>query len=153
MSVSDRLIELNLELPPVPIPVANYVLVQRSGDLIFTSGQTPTHAGKLLIRGKLGREVSIEEGQHAARLSILNCLAALNAELGSLDRIEAVIKLTGYVASAEGFCDQPTVINGASVLLEEVFGPAGKHARAALGVAELPGGAPVEVELVVRVRP
>lgn len=152
MSTSERLQELGLELPPVPVPVANYIPVQRVGDLIFTSGQTPTRDGRLLIAGKLGKDVSIEQGQEAARLALLNCLAAVAAHLGSLDEVASVVKLTGYVASAEGFGDQPVVVNGASVLLEQVLGDAGKHARAALGVAELPGGAPVEIELIVRAR-
>lgn len=152
MSIADRLRELELELPPVPVPVANYVPVRHAGDLAFTSGQTPTHGGVLQSRGKLGSDVTIEQGQSAARQAVLNCLAALKADLGSLDKVAAVVKLTGYVASAEGFGEQPVVVNGASVLLEEIFGDIGKHARAALGVAELPGGAPVEVELIVQVR-
>ena len=152
MSIADRLRELELQLPPVPVPVANYVLVRHAGDLAFTSGQTPTHGGVLQSHGKLGRELTVEQGQVAARQALLNCLAALEDDLGSLDNVVAVVRLTGYVASADGFGDQPMVVNGASVLLEEIFGDIGKHARAALGVAELPGGAPVEVELIVQVR-
>jgi enamine deaminase RidA (YjgF/YER057c/UK114 family) len=152
VSISDRLDELGLQLPPVPVPVANYVAVRRTGDLMFVSGQTPTHGGVLQSQGKLGRDLTVEQGHDAARRAVLNCLAALQADLGSLEKVTAVVKLTGYVASAEGFGDQPMVVNGASVLLEEIFGDIGKHARAALGVAELPGGAPVEVELIVQVR-
>jgi len=152
MSIDERLSSLGIALPEAPVPVANYVPTQRTGDLVFTSGQTPTRAGKLVLSGKLGTTLTVEQGQEAARLAVLNCLAALAGDLDSLDGIAAIVKLTGYVASAEGFGEQPAVINGASVLLEEVFGEAGRHARAALGVAELPGGAPVEIELIVRVR-
>ncbi|MFG1932012.1 RidA family protein [Mycobacterium sp. NPDC048908] len=153
MSTADTLAALGLELPPVPVPVANYVPARVHGNLVFSSGQTPTRAGELLMKGKLGRDFTVEQGQEAARLSILNCLAALSAELGSLDAIDSIVKLTGFVASAEGFEDQPAVINGASLLLEQVFGERGRHARSALGVAELPYGAPVEVELIVSTKP
>jgi enamine deaminase RidA (YjgF/YER057c/UK114 family) len=152
VSVADRLSELGLTLPTVPVPVANYVPARRYGNLVFASGQTPTVDGTLTMRGKLGAEISVEQGQEGARLCALNCLAAVAGLLGDLDRVEAVLKLTGYVASAPGFVDQPTVVNGASVLLEQVLGDAGKHARAAIGLAELPGGAPVEVDLVLAVR-
>jgi enamine deaminase RidA (YjgF/YER057c/UK114 family) len=152
VSVAERLSALGLTLPAVPVPVANYVPARQFGTIVFASGQTPTVDGVLTMRGKLGAEITVEQGQEGARLSVLNCLAAVHGLLGDLDRVEAVLKLTGYVASAPGFIDQPTVINGASVLLEEVLGDAGKHARAALGLAELPGGAPVEVDLVLAVR-
>jgi len=152
MSFEKRLEELGLTLPTTPRPVANYVPAVLTGKLIFSSGQTPTVDGRLTIQGKLGREVSIEQGQQAARAAVLNCLSAVRSVAGSLDEIVRVVKMTGYVASAEGFSAQPQVVNGASLLLEEIFGEAGKHARAALGLAELPGGAPVEVELIVEVR-
>ena len=152
MSVAERLEALGLTLPSVPVPVANYVPARQFGSIVFASGQTPTVNGVLTMRGKLGEEISVEQGQEGARLSVLNCLAAVADLIGGLDRVEAVLKLTGYVASAPGFVDQPVVVNGASVLLEEVLGDAGKHARAALGLAELPGGAPVEVDLIVAVR-
>ena len=152
MSVADRLNALGLTLPAVPVPVANYVPARQHGSIVFASGQTPTVDGQLTMRGKLGAEIGVEQGQEGARLSVLNCLAAVADLIGDLDRVEAVLKLTGYVASAPGFVDQPTVINGASVLLEQVLGDAGRHARAALGMAELPGGAPVEVDLVLAVR-
>jgi enamine deaminase RidA (YjgF/YER057c/UK114 family) len=151
MTAAQRLAELGLELPVPPTPVANYVPVRQAGDLAFASGQTPTRDGVLVLTGKLGRDVTVEEGQRCAELAVLNCLAALNQHLGSLDGILAVIKLTGYVASAEGFGNQPAVINGASLLLERVLGDAGRHARAAIGVAELPGNAPVEVDLIVQI--
>ena len=152
MSFEKRIEELGLTLPTTPRPVANYVPAVATGKLIFSSGQTPTVDGRLTIQGKLGREVSIEQGQQAARVAVLNCLSAVRSVAGSLDAIVRVVKMTGYVASAEGFNAQPQVVNGASLLLEEIFGEVGKHARAALGLAELPGGAPVEVELIVEVR-
>ncbi len=142
---------IELELPPPPVPVANYVPVRQVGNLAFTAGQTPTRGGLLTISGKLGRDVSIEEGQEASALAVLNCLSALQQHLGSLDRIKSIVSLTGYVASAEGFGQQPAVINGASLVLEKAFGEKGRHARAAVGVAELPGQAPVEISLIVEV--
>jgi enamine deaminase RidA (YjgF/YER057c/UK114 family) len=153
MTVTERLAALGVTIPVAPIPVANYVPVRQAGDFAFASGQTPTRDGVLVQRGKLGRDVTVSDGQRCAELAVLNCLAALNQHLGSLDEIVAVIKLTGYVASAEGFGDQPAVINGASLFLEKVLGEAGRHARAAIGVAELPGNAPVEVDLIVQVAP
>ena len=152
MSFEQRLTELGLEVPVLPPPAASYVPAVRTGNLVFASGQTPTVAGRLVIAGKVGADVTVEQGQEAARLAALNCLAEVRGLLGSLDMVTRVVKLTGYVASAAGFGDQPVVINGASRLMEDVFGPAGRHARAALGVAELPAGAPVEIELVVEVR-
>ena len=142
---------VELELPSPPVPVANYVPVRQVGNLVFTSGQTPTRDGILTVSGKLGRELTVEEGQQASATAVLNCLSALRQHLGSLDRIVSVVSLTGYVASAEGFADQPAVINGASLILERAFGDKGRHARAAVGVAELPGQAPVEISLIVEV--
>ncbi|HET7780691.1 MAG TPA: RidA family protein [Arthrobacter sp.] len=142
---------VDLELPSPPVPVANYVPVRQVGNLVFTAGQTPTRDGVLTISGKLGRELTIEQGQEASATAVLNCLAALKQHLGSLDRIVSVVSLTGYVASAEGFGDQPAVINGASLVLEQAFGDKGRHARAAVGVAELPGLAPVEIAMIVEV--
>ncbi|MBV9231497.1 MAG: RidA family protein [Chloroflexi bacterium] len=152
MSFEARVKELGLTIPETPKPVANYVPAVQTGNLIFASGQTPTENGRLTIKGKLGRDVSIEQGQQAARLALLNCLAEVRGLTGTLDVITRVVKLNGYVASAEGFGSQPQVVNGASLLLEEIFGTAGKHARAAIGVAELPAGAPVELELIVEVQ-
>ena len=151
MSIARRLSELHIDLPTVPTPVANYVPTRQSGSLVFTSGQTPTKDGVLQYPGKLGLDVTVEQGQRAAELAALNCLAALHAHLGSLDRITGGVNLTGYVASTQGFADQSKAINGASLLLERIFGEIGRHSRAALGVAELPGGAAVELALVVEV--
>jgi enamine deaminase RidA (YjgF/YER057c/UK114 family) len=152
MSFEARIKELGLTIPETPRPVANYVPAVQTGNLIFASGQTPTVSGRLLTKGKLGRDLSIEQGQEAARLALLNLLAAVRSITGTLDAIKRIVKLNGWVASAEGFGNQPQVVNGASLLLEEIFGDAGKHARAAIGVAELPSGAPVELELIVEVR-
>lgn len=152
MSFEARVKELGLAIPELPRPAFSYVPAVRTGNLVFASGQTPTIEGKLTVQGKLGREVSVEQGQEAARLCLLNCLAEVRGLTGSLDAIVRIVKLNGYVASAEGFVEQPKVINGASALLEQIFGEAGKHARAAIGVAELPFGAPVEIEMIVEVR-
>lgn len=147
----DRLAELGIELPPVPAPVAAYVPAVRTGNLVFTSGQVPIVGGKLAASGKVGAEVTPEEAGQHARACALNALAAVHGLVG-LDSMVRVVKVVGFVASATGFTGQPAVINGASELLVEIFGEAGKHARSAVGVAELPLGAPVEVELVVEVR-
>jgi len=117
MSVYDRIAQLGLEVPPTPKPAASYVPAVVAGKLAFASGQTNTVAGVLTVKGKVGREVSPEEAYQAARVAVLNCLACLESVLGSLDRIKRVVKVTGYVASAEGFGEQPRVINGASDLL------------------------------------
>jgi len=152
MSFEARIKELGLTIPETPRPVANYVPAVQAGNLIFVSGQTPTVSGRLLTKGKLGRDLSIEQGQEAARQALLNLLAAVRSTTGTLNAIKRIVKLNGWVASAEGFVNQPQVVNGASLLLEEIFGDAGKHARAAIGVAELPSGAPVELELIVEVQ-
>jgi enamine deaminase RidA (YjgF/YER057c/UK114 family) len=143
-----RLQELGLELPDVPEPAGAYVPATRAGNLIFTAGQLPLEAGELLTTGKVGDAVSDEEAYRAARLCALNALAAAATEAGGLDRIHRVVKVTGFVASAPGFNAQPQVLNGASDLIGQVFGEAGLHARSAVGVAELPLDAPVEVEIV-----
>ncbi|GGP36334.1 LysR family transcriptional regulator [Saccharothrix coeruleofusca] len=142
--------ELGVELPAVAAPVAAYVPAVRSGSLVFTSGQLPFVAGSLAATGKVGGEVSPEEAKAHARTCALNALAAVDALVG-LDAVVRVVKLVGFVASADGFTGHPAVVNGASELLGEVFGDAGAHARSAVGVAELPLGAPVEVELVVEI--
>ncbi|MCE6996810.1 RidA family protein [Saccharothrix sp. S26] len=150
MTPTARLAELGIALPGVAAPVAAYVPAVRSGQLVFTSGQLPFIEGSLAATGKVGGDVSPEEGKAHARTCALNALAAIDALVG-LDSVVRVVKLTGYVASADGFTGQPAVVNGASDLLGEVFGEAGQHARAAVGVAELPLGAPVEVDLIVEI--
>jgi enamine deaminase RidA (YjgF/YER057c/UK114 family) len=153
MGALERLAELGLELPAPPRPVASYVPVIVSGNLAFVSGQIAIVDGTLLASGRVGEELDVDAGARAARRCVLQALAALNAELGSLDRIRRIVKLSVFVRGAPGFAEQPAVANGASDLLIEVFGEAGRHARAAVGVAELPLGAPVEVELVAEVEP
>ncbi len=147
---TDRLTGLGIELPRVVTPVASYVPAVRTGPHVYTAGQVPMVEGELAGAGKVGSEVSLSDAQRHARTCALNALAAVDSLVG-LDSIERVVKVVGFVASAEGFAEQPAVVNGASELLGEVFGDAGKHARSAVGVAELPLGAPVEVELIVEV--
>lgn len=151
MSFELRLKELRIELPAAPQPVANYVPVVRVGDLLFLSGVLPSKDGQLVMTGKLGADVSIEQGVAAAKLAVLNALAIVKAEAGSLDRVKRIVKMVGHIASASGFTDQPLVLNGASDLLVAVFGEAGRHARVAVGAAELPRRAPIEIELIVQV--
>ena len=149
-----RLKALGIQLPPAPTPMASYVPAVRTGNLVFLAGQGPPIAGgKPTITGKVGADLSEEEGNKAARATILNSLAVLRAEIGSLDRVRRIVKLVGWVNSAPGFNRQPWVINGASDLLIEIFGDAGKHARSSVGANELPLDIPVEIELVVEVGP
>lgn len=152
MSATDRLAELGLALPAVAPPAGAYQPAVTSGDLVFTAGQLAFVDGRLARTGLLGEEVSVEEGARLARVAALNALAAAAAVLGGLDRIDGIVKVTGFVASAPGFGAQPAVLNGASDLLVDVFGDAGRHARSAVGVAALPLGSPVEVELIARFR-
>ena len=149
-SVGARLQELGLVLPQVAAPVASYVPAVRTGDLVYTSGQLPTERGKLAATGKVGAEVSPEQGKTLARICALNALAAVGSVV-DIDTVARVVKVVGFVASAPGFNGQPGVINGASDLLADVFGDNGAHARSAVGVSELPLDAPVEVELIVEV--
>lgn len=154
MSISQRLRELGLSLPSVARPVASYVPAVRHGDLVWTSGQLPMVDGALPVTGVVGEgpdQVSPEQATDLARTAALNALAAIAAKVGNLDAVVQVVKVVGYVASAPGFTGQPGVVNGASDLLGEVFGEAGRHARSAVGVSTLPLGAPVEIELVVAV--
>jgi enamine deaminase RidA (YjgF/YER057c/UK114 family) len=151
VGVEERLAGLGIELPPVPTPIASYVPVVVSGHLAFVAGQVPVSEGKPLATGKLGLDVGTEAGADAARRCALQALAALRQELGSLDRVRRIVRLAVFVASAPGFTDQPKVANGASDLLGDVFGDMGRHARVAVGVAELPLGVPVEVELIAEI--
>ncbi|GAA5003981.1 RidA family protein [Kitasatospora paranensis] len=150
--VEEKLAELGLTLPDVAPPVAAYVPAVRSGDHVLTSGQLPMVAGKLEYTGKVGAEVTPEQANTLAQICALNALAAVKSVIGDLDRIEQVVKVVGFVASAPDFTGQPGVVNGASELLGKVLGAAGVHARSAVGVAVLPLDAPVEVEIQVRVR-
>src|SRR5262245_40786456 len=152
MSPSQRLKELGITLPPVTKPVGSYVPANRSGNLIFVSGQIPFESGKLTCTGKVGRDVTLDQAAQAARLCALNGLAIAADAAGGIDRIAKVVRLAVFVNSASGFTDQPKVANGASDLMVEIFGDSGRHARAAVGAAELPLNAAVEVELVLEVR-
>jgi len=152
MTPEENLRQLGLELPPAPRPVGAYVPAVRTGNLLFVSGQLPTREGKLIAQGRVGREVSLEEAQGCARQAALNALAVVAAEVGGLGGVTRIVRLTGHVASAPGFTDQPKVLNGASDLLAQVFGDIGRHSRAALGAAELPLGSPVELEMIVEVQ-
>ena len=149
MGIEQRLRELSIELPDAPVPVASYVPVVISGSYAFVSGQIALSDGTPMWSGRVGAEVGLDDATNAARRCALQILAALRSALGDLDRVGRIVKVTVFVASAPGFTDQPKVANGASDLLVEVFGEAGRHARAAVGVADLPLGAPVEVELIV----
>lgn len=148
--IFDRLAELGIELPKVAAPVAAYVPAVQVGNQVWTSGQLPFVDGALPATGLVGAEVSAEEAAGYARTAVLNALAAVDALVG-LDKVTRVLKVVGFVASADGFTAQPAVINGASETLGEIFGEAGKHARSAVGVAQLPLGSPVEVELIVEI--
>ena len=152
MSIDATLKVLGIELPPAPKPVASYVPAVLAGDLLYLSGMLPFRDGQVVITGKLGQEVTVERGAEAARLALLNALAVVKQELGSLDRVQRIVRVVGHVASASGFVQQPAVINGASDLLVQVFGEAGRHARVALGAAELPLHAAIELELLIQVR-
>jgi enamine deaminase RidA (YjgF/YER057c/UK114 family) len=146
-----RLAELGIELPSAPRPVASYVPIVMSGGFAFLSGQVPQSGGRLLWKGKVGGDLEVQAGAEAARRCAVQALAVLREALGSLDRVRRIVKLTVFVASAPGFTDQPKVANGASDLLADVFGEDGRHARSAVGVTELPLGAPVEVEVVAEI--
>jgi enamine deaminase RidA (YjgF/YER057c/UK114 family) len=147
----ERIAELGLELPPVVQPLAAYVPTARTGSLVYTAGQVPVVKGELAAMGKVGAEVSAEQAVQLARICALNVIAAIKAEVGELSRVTRIVKVVGFVASAPDFYGQPQVINGASELLGEVFGDAGKHARSAVGVAVLPLNAPVEVEAIAEI--
>jgi enamine deaminase RidA (YjgF/YER057c/UK114 family) len=149
--VEAKLAELGLELPTPPSPLANYVRAVRTGNLVFLSGHGPTRDGKPAYVGKVGADLDVDTGYQAARLVMLNCLASLREEIGDLDRVTRVVKLLGMVNSAPDFGRQPEVINGASDLLVELFGERGRHARSAVGMASLPRGIAVEIELIVEV--
>ncbi|QIN82814.1 RidA family protein [Rubrobacter tropicus] len=153
MGLKSRLQDLGFELPPVPTPAGSYVPATRTGDLIFTAGQLPFSDGVLHRAGKVGAAVTLEEAQEAARLCALNATAAAAEKAGGPDSLGSVVKVTGFVASAPGFNGQPDVLNGASELLGQLFGEAGLHARSAVGVAELPLDAPVEVEVIFGLDP
>jgi enamine deaminase RidA (YjgF/YER057c/UK114 family) len=151
MSVTARLAELGIAIPEVVPPVAAYVPAVVTGRYVYTSGQLPMRDGAMIAEGLVGSDVDPEVAKECARQSAINALAAAQSVIGSLERVTRVVKVVGFVASAPGFTGQPAVINGASELLLDVFGDAGRHARSAVGVAALPINAPVEVEMVLEV--
>lgn len=149
MTPEAKLEDLGLTLPPVSAPIGSYVTCKRQGDLLYLSGAGPIVQGEVLYRGKVGAEITPDVGYEAAKVSALNLIAALKAELGDLSKVKSIVKLLGLVACADGFYGQPGVINGASDLLFEVFGEKGRHARSAIGVFSLPMNIPVEIEMIV----
>lgn len=150
MNIESRLGALSIKLPPCPEPAASYVPGVLSGNLIFVSGQTPKKGKELVFKGKVGRELSIEEGKKAAEICILRGLSAAKSIIGSLDKIERIIKVTGYVNTYDNFTDHSVVIDGASELLEKILGEKGRHSRVAIGTNSLPGDAPVEIEMIIQ---
>ncbi|MEK6692803.1 MAG: RidA family protein [Nitrospirota bacterium] len=151
MGPEDRLKELGIILPEAPRPIGFYVPAVRAGDLLFLSGMLPIREGKLLYKGKVGKDIKVEEAQEAARATLINALSVVRAELGDLNKVKRVVRLSGYVASATGFNQQPAVLNAASEILAKVFGDEGLHSRIAIGVSELPMDSPIEIELIVQV--
>lgn len=152
MIIENRLKELKISIPLPPKPGAIYVPAVKSGEYIYVSGQTPKEGVNLVYKGKLGRDLSTIEGYEASKLCILRSISALKDIILDLDRIEKIVKLTGFVNSCEDFTEQSLVIDGASELLEQIFGESGKHARSAIGVNSLPGNAAVEIELIVKIK-
>ncbi len=148
MSVEKRINELGIELPPPPKPMGAYVPYVKVGAFVYIAGEKATVNDKLVFKGKVGKDLTLEEGYNAARIAGLNCIGSLKAAVGNLDTIDRIVKVVGYVNSAKSFNKQPQVINGASELLLEIFGDRGKHARVAVGVNELPDDSPVEVEIL-----
>jgi len=152
MLIEEKLAELGLSLPPPAKPAFQYLPVTIHAGVAYVSGQLPRENGEVRIVGKLGDGVDVETAQRAAQLCVLNGLSCVKAAIGSLENVERILKVTGFVASAPGFVQQPTVIDAASNLLVELFGDGGRHARSAVGVAELPRNAAVEIEMVIAVR-
>ncbi|WP_164667211.1 RidA family protein [Virgibacillus doumboii] len=150
-NIESKLSELGIDLPEAPKPAAVYVPAKTVGNLVYTSGQDCKENGVLKYEGKLGSDLTVEEGYDAARQTMINCLSVLKGHIGSLDKVKQVVKLLGFVNSADGFVKQPYVMNGASELLEEVFGERGKHARSAISANELPFNTPIEIEMIVEV--
>ncbi len=151
MSPEDKLKELGIELPEAPSPLGSYVPVTRTGNLVFLSGILPFVDGNLLRQGKVGEDITIDDAREDAKRVVMNALAVLRSHIGSLNTVKRCIKITGYIASSPDFTEQPKVLNAASDLLYEIFGEAGRHARAAVGVNVLPVNAPVEIEFIFEV--
>ncbi|MFQ5380667.1 MAG: RidA family protein [Dehalococcoidia bacterium] len=153
MSAEDRIEELGIELPPPPSPAGLYSPCVETGNLLFVSGQIPSGPDGPLRTGHCGTDVSVDEASELARVCGINALAAVRAHLGTLDRVARVVRVGGFVASSPAFVEHPKVVNGASQLMLDVFGEAGRHARAAVGMAALPAGVPVEVEFLFEILP
>lgn len=152
MTIQAKINDLNLKLPKMQPPVANFIPVRKTGNWAYVSGHAPVDSiGNICMTGKVGKELSVAEGYQAARLATLACLSSLQTALGSLEKIKGIVKIVGFVNSADGFGQQPQVVNGASDLLVEIFGEQGRHARSAVGMAELPSNIPVEIEMVVEI--
>ena len=151
MQIEKRLEELGITLPLAATPVANYVTTVQTGNLVFTSGHGPGTGEGKIYKSQLGTDAEIEDGYQSARQVAINLIGTLKQALGDLDRIQRIVKVVGFVNSAPTFTDQPAVVNGASDLFVEVFGDRGKHTRSAVGMSQLPGGIPVEVEMVVEI--
>ncbi len=150
-NISDRLVELNIQIPKPVIPLGSYTPALISGNHIYVSGQLPLQNGSLIYKGRVGDEITIEQGYEAARLAAINALSAISTIIDNLDRIKKIVKLNGYVMSSPDFFDQPKVINGASELLFDVFGDIGVHSRAAVGVSNLPMQSCVEIDLIAEI--
>lgn len=150
--IEEKIRELGFEIPEVAKPLAAYIPAKKVGNLVMTSGQVPVVKGEIKFTGKVGKEISEDDAIKAAQVCALNCLAAIKSIIGSLDNIEEVLKLTVFVNSADGFTAQPKIANGASELIANIFGDAGKHVRSAVGVSELPLNAAVEIEMIVKVK-
>lgn len=149
--IEEKLRDMGIEVPEAAKPLAAYIPALRVGNLIYTAGQIPLVAGKLELTGKVGQDVTLEQAAELAKVCAINGLAAIKSVIGDLDQITRIVKVTGFVNSAPGFSQQPAVIDGASAFFGEVFGEAGKHARSAVGVSELPANAPVEIEFIVEI--
>ncbi|MGH2448336.1 MAG: RidA family protein [Chloroflexota bacterium] len=152
MPVEQKLANMGLSLPQTIKPLASYVPAVRTGNLVWISGQVPTQQGQLKARGQIGDEISEDQGYDFAQIAALNALAALKAEIGDLDNVSRIVRITGYVSSSDDFTNQPVVVDGASDLMVKLFGDQGQHARVSVGVSRLPLDAPVEIEMVVEVK-
>jgi enamine deaminase RidA (YjgF/YER057c/UK114 family) len=149
--IEEKLLEMGIEIPEAPKPLASYIPVIKSGNLIFTAGQVPLANGEVKYKGKVGKDISLEDGIKAAEICTINCLSVIKTLIGELDKIKQILKVTVFVNSGEGFTDQPKVANGASDMLVSIFGENGKHVRSAVGVSELPINSAVEIEMIVEV--
>ncbi len=149
--IEEKLTTLNIILPTPPKPAGSYIPVVKTGNLLFVSGQIPMKEGKIVFQGKVPTNVSVEDAQKAAKLCIINALAQIKSELGSLEKISRIVRISGFVNSSQDFSEQPKVINAASDLLFEIFGENGKHSRIAVGVASLPLNSTVEIDLIAEI--